>query len=60
MKRKLYKNLLEWKYKDDRMPLILSGARQVGKTYLLMEFGRNEYSNVHVFNFQENPGLGDF
>ncbi len=39
------------------MPLVLSGARQVGKTYLLTEFGKKEYENIHIFNFQEKPDL---
>jgi len=57
MKRKFYNRLLEWKSKDDRIPLVLMGVRQVGKTYLLMQFGKNQYKNIHVFNFQENPAL---
>lgn len=50
MKRKLYPKLLEWKFNPDRKPLILEGARQVGKTYLLKEFGHNEYSNLVYIN----------
>ena len=46
MKRLAYDRLLEWKNKADRKPLILNGARQVGKTLILKEFGANEYSNV--------------
>ena len=41
------------------MPLVLTGARQVGKTYLLTQFGKQEYSDIHIFNFQENPALND-
>lgn len=59
MKREFYKRLLEWKSRGDRMPLVLMGVRQVGKTYLLTQFGQNQYKNIHVFNFQENPGLGN-
>ena len=44
MKRDLYKKLLEWKSSARRKPLLLKGARQVGKTFLLQEFGEREYS----------------
>ena len=57
MKRKAYKQLIDWKSKDDRMPLVLIGARQVGKTYLLTELGRCAYADVHIFNFQEKAVL---
>jgi len=60
MKRDAYKNLIEWKESTDRKPLILKGARQVGKTYLLLEFGKNEYSNIGYLNFDEDPELNDF
>ena len=43
MKRLLYNSLIEWKQKKDRKPLILNGARQVGKTWLLNEFAKSEY-----------------
>ena len=45
MKRKLTQKLTEWKNRPDHKPLILQGARQVGKTYILEEFGRNHYKN---------------
>jgi hypothetical protein len=60
MKRDIYKHLINWKSSDRRKPLILRGARQVGKTYILKEFGKNEYENVAYFNFEEDPGLNDF
>ncbi|MFH1847102.1 MAG: AAA family ATPase [Candidatus Omnitrophota bacterium] len=60
MKRDIYNNLIEWKSSKIRKPLILRGARQTGKTYILKEFGQNEYQNVHYFNFEENPKLTDF
>ena len=60
MKRDIYENLTKWKSSDRRKPLILRGARQVGKTYILKEFGKNEYENVAYFNFEEDPGLNDF
>ena len=44
MERKVYQELLDWKQKKGRKPLILTGARQVGKTWLMQEFGRREYA----------------
>lgn len=55
MNRKLYAKLLEWKESDTRKPLLLLGARQVGKTWLMKEFGRNEYSNVVYINCDDEP-----
>ncbi|MDY6789653.1 MAG: ATP-binding protein [Thermodesulfobacteriota bacterium] len=60
MKRDLYNELLKWKNDVDRKPLILKGARQVGKTYILNAFGRNEYHGVAYFNFEGDPNLNDF
>lgn len=57
MKRTLYKKLLEWKNSANRKPLLLKGARQVGKTYLLEEFGRNEFQNTFYLNFEKNKSL---
>jgi predicted AAA+ superfamily ATPase len=57
MERKITKYLSEWKNSRYRKPLILQGARQVGKTYSILEFGREEYANVAYFNFETNPGL---
>lgn len=54
MKRKLYSSLLKWKNDPDRKPLILEGARQVGKTWLLKEFGKNEYDNLVYVNFHDD------
>ena len=53
------KYLEEWKKSPHRKPLILQGARQVGKTYSVLEFGRNHYENVAYFNFESNPKLAD-
>ena len=53
MKRLIYNKLLEWKNSKDRKPLIINGARQVGKTWILKEFGANEYSNVAYINCDE-------
>ena len=57
MKRTLYKRLLLWKNSRNRKPLLLQGARQVGKTYLVDEFGHNEYSNFIYLNFEQDPDL---
>lgn len=55
MERALYQKLLDWKKNVHRKPLILYGARQVGKTYLLSEFGKNEFDSVHYINFERDP-----
>ena len=55
MKRKLYNALIDWKNDPDRKPLVLEGARQVGKTWLLKEFGKNEYQNLVYVNFHDDP-----
>lgn len=54
MERYLYKRLIEWKISDNRKPLILNGARQVGKTWLLTEFGRREYEKTVFFSLDRN------
>jgi len=48
-----------WKESEYRKPLILQGARQVGKTYSILEFGRTHYENVAYFNFETNPRLNE-
>lgn len=60
MERKIYQFLLDWKSSEDRKPLILQGARQVGKTYIVNLFGKNEYANFVYCNFEQEPGLKDF
>lgn len=57
MYRKIMSFLEEWKESKHRKPLILQGARQVGKTYSILEFGRKFYENVVYFNFETNPKL---
>ena len=57
MYRKITQYLLDWKESPYRRPLILQGARQVGKTYALLEFGKAHYENVAYFNFETNPSL---
>ncbi|MCP5052289.1 MAG: ATP-binding protein, partial [bacterium] len=58
MERFLYGRLLDWKTSENRKPLLLQGARQVGKTYLLKEFAKREYSDCAYFNFEQSPELG--
>ena len=57
MYRKIMKFLEQWKSDERRKPLILQGARQVGKTYSILEFGRAHYENVAYFNFETDPKL---
>ncbi|VGO14906.1 hypothetical protein PDESU_03476 [Pontiella desulfatans] len=54
MKRLLYNDLVEWKKTVVRKPLILRGARQVGKSWLLSEFGRHEFPAFHLFDFEKD------
>lgn len=54
MYRYIYEKLLEWKQKKGRKPLILNGARQVGKTYILRKFGEQEYSKFAFFSLDRN------
>lgn len=51
----MYKYLINWKQKKDKSALIIKGARQVGKSYLVREFGRNEYEGYIEINFLKNP-----
>ena len=57
MKRLAMQDLLNWKSSEDRKPLILKGARQVGKTWLMKEFGKKHYDNYVYFNFDEEDDL---
>ena len=54
MKREVYTKLLEWKSRRDHKPLVLDGARQVGKTYILKEFGSREYKNFSYVNLDKD------
>lgn len=56
MKRDIYKKLASWKHDKYRKPLILKGARQVGKTYILSKFAK-EYPNSLYINFEEMPSV---
>lgn len=58
MKRDFYQNLLAWKAEKPRKPLILQGARQVGKTHLLKHFGSQEYRQLIYINFEKMAKLG--
>lgn len=59
MYRKIMDYLEKWKESGRRKPLILQGARQVGKTYAILEFGRTHYDHVAYFNFETNPKLNE-
>ena len=59
MYRKIMGFFIAWKESGHRKPLILQGARQVGKTYSILEFGRTCYENVAYFNFETNPKLNE-
>ena len=55
LRRKAIDKLIEWKNNPDKMTLIVRGARQVGKTYVIKEFAREYYDNYVYINFEENP-----
>ena len=57
MKRTIYEKLKRWKNNPERKPLIIEGARQVGKTYIVNEFGKNEFDKYAYFNFDGNSQL---
>ena len=57
MERKALKEFLAWKNKKNRKPLLVTGVRQCGKTYLIKEFGKSEFSDMAYFNFEGNEGL---
>ena len=57
MYRKIIKDLVKWKNDENRKPLILRGARQVGKTYIIKEFGKENYDGVEYFNFDHDEAL---
>ena len=57
MKRNALKALMQWKSSEDRKPMVLKGARQVGKTWLMKEFGRTAYDSFVYFNFDEEDEL---
>ena len=57
MERIIVKRLIEWKNKTDRMPLILHGARQVGKTYTALSFGKSHYKNTAYINMEDSKDI---
>ncbi|MCK4514173.1 MAG: ATP-binding protein [Spirochaetaceae bacterium] len=57
MKRDIYRDLQAWRDSKYRKPLVLCGARQTGKTYILQQFGEREYRQCHYFNFEEDSRL---
>ncbi|MFN5307480.1 MAG: ATP-binding protein [Bacteroidota bacterium] len=60
MERALQNELLIWQKQANRLPLIIQGARQVGKTYLMKWFGQTHFQQYAYFNFDERPELKDF
>ncbi|MDE6697309.1 MAG: hypothetical protein K2K25_10560 [Muribaculaceae bacterium] len=59
LKRKIDKILYDWKDQDDRLPLIIKGARQIGKTYSITKFGLENYSSFISINFILQPEYSD-
>lgn len=57
MKRTAIQNLIKWKQDSDKKPLIIQGARQVGKTWLMKEFGKTHYEKIAYINFEDNPTI---
>jgi len=57
MQRNSFNDLLKWKESESRKPLVVRGARQTGKTWLLKEFGRTTFKNMVYINFEETPSL---
>ena len=59
MKRSAIAQLTGWKTSPNRKPLVIRGARQVGKTWLMKEFGKSEFKNFVYINFDSNPGMAN-
>ena len=59
MKRKIEQKLLTWKNSENRMPLIVNGARQIGKTYSILEFGKQNFRNVVHINLETDKVIAD-
>ncbi len=57
MERKALKQLIKWKEKRNRKPLLMTGVRQCGKTYIIRKFGKEEFEEMAYFNFDGNEGL---
>lgn len=60
MQRMVYSELMRWKDDPDRLPMILEGVRQCGKTYVLNEFGRRNFQSVAYVNFETTPSVAEF
>ena len=56
MIRDIYQTLTVWKDSDTKRPLLVRGARQTGKSWIIQEFGKKEFDNIIVINFERNPG----
>ena len=56
MEREIMKKLVEWKDSPDRKPLLLTGVRQCGKTYVLKDFGNRYFEDTAYFSFEGNRG----
>lgn len=59
IKRNIYKTLNAWRNESNRRPLLIRGARQVGKTYIVEVFGKKEFSSLITLNFERNPEYND-
>ncbi|MFI3229642.1 MAG: ATP-binding protein [Bacillota bacterium] len=59
LKRKIYNSLVSWKKDKDKECLLIKGARQIGKTYIIDKFGKENYSSYIYVNFIENPNLSN-
>jgi len=57
MKREIFNELTRWKDSSSRMPLMVRGARQIGKTYIIEKFGKTYFSNTICINFEHNPAF---
>jgi uncharacterized protein len=60
MNRDIFPKLVAWKNSANRKPLLLKGARQTGKTYLLKQFGNEQYANLFYYNFEKAPEIKEF
>ena len=65
MKRKILEYLVNWKNNKNKVPLVIKGLRQIGKTYIVKEFAKNNYENAFILDFRKQPSLhhifdGDF
>ncbi len=59
MERKAMQQLIRWKEKPQRKPMLITGCRQCGKTWLMTEFGKRYFEHTVQFNFEKEPGLVD-